>query len=151
MFDDYSKVSEEFEKIWTLIFSLCRSENEKFGKPTKLPDNFITPKSFKPWPNVYENYERKLPLQDSSQDNENLENESEAKTHNYDDDVNDNAPKAQRRWKRAALTNGGNSDFCSTSSCTKIACTIGRLAKNEEVSVVFPSIVWVKTIQKVSL
>lgn len=133
-----------------------RSENTQIVQPTKISHG---PVSFTPDIAVNKNAKLrkthdKIPLRSQSDDYENDEDETE----NEEDDVEDDetydeeeSRKPRQRKTRQAENGFGDSSFCSSAECIRVQCTIKRLSRDQEVSVTFPSIVWVKTIQKVGI
>lgn len=132
-----------------------RSVSVKYGRPIELPEQYEAPKSWKvTQQNIPQRKEEsRPPLQD---DQTWSDDDEEAGDGEEDDDYEEetkenNGSRKQRstRVKRRHVEQEIDRNFCAMSSCLKITCTIGRLSKDEEVSVIFPAIAWARTIRKV--
>lgn len=94
--------------------------------------------------------EKKLPLHHSSQDDQYEEDEQDEEEGDEDDDqFEDEEEKPIRVNHRTRRQSESERRFCSSVDCLRVVCSIRRLSANEEVSVTFQSVVWVKTIRKV--
>ena len=135
------------------VFSFLRSVSIKYGKPTELPVQYEPPKLWQVRPqNIPQRKEVPAPpLHEDEDDRETGDDEEDVE---YDEGPKEGDDSRKRRWLRVKRNlveqqNSIDRNFCAMSSCLKIACTIGRLSKDEEVSVIFPAIAWARTIRKV--
>ncbi len=69
-----------------------------------------------------------------------------------DEDEDKEKERKKRLSKRTVATDEKEYDtaFCTPSTCARVVCNITHLAKEQEVSVTFKSVVWMQTIKKVS-
>ena len=130
----------------------------KFGRPTELPSDFAVPKTWVSLsPNVPLRRQERPPLRDDDEggdDNEETGDGDGDSMGEEDEDYEETSEKTDsKKRKREAVERANviDKDFCTMSSCTKIVCTIGRLPKDEEASVIFPAIAWARTIRKVNI
>ncbi|XP_065213980.1 integrin alpha-PS2 isoform X2 [Planococcus citri] len=68
-----------------------------------------------------------------------------------EDEDEDDSSKPLHRRKRQVFGGYVDNSFCASAQCIRVQCVIRRLKAEQEATVTFPSIVWVKTIQKIAL
>lgn len=99
-----------------------------------------------------------IPLRSSSSDyinnDDDSQNNNDEDEHADDDDddeeYEEEEPKKTHHRRTRQASNGfEDNHLCSSTECAKIQCYIKHLSRDEEVSVTFSSVVWVKTLQKV--
>lgn len=138
-----SNILPLFKNEYKLFIYFSRFENSELLKPTITPDGR---KVYEPARPYFSGNTEQI-NQRIAEENQKMGHRPTVRNEEYNDE--DEEEKSRNRQKRQSF-NGHDEHFCTKDTCATIECTIKTLPKDHEVTVTFRSLVWMKTIKKVS-